>query len=229
MRDQTPMVQGVSSVLKIPMKGPYRITEVESRNVTLQDIESGKIYHSHVELIRPLELKEFKLLLNKKWDLNSHLSKTAAGVETRSNFDIPIAEKTKTQVLQQDKEEEEREDSLELENLFYENTEPKPQLEPQIQPMDIPQKILPFQELLPAPLDAVSSRTRSRGTAILTNIENSPTSAGANTNIDEIAVEAETYTANANFNSYRVYEDVSKSYLQTLKEKLKNKVFFSAK
>ena len=103
MRDQTPMVQGVSSVLKIPMKGPYRITEVESRNVTLQDIESGKIYHSHVELIRPLELKEFKLLLNKKWDLNSHLSKTASGVETRSNFDIPIAEKTKTQVLQQDK------------------------------------------------------------------------------------------------------------------------------
>ena len=64
--------------------------------------------------------------------------------------------------MQQDKEEEEREDSLELENLFYENTEPKPQLEPQIQPMDIPQKILPFQELLPAPLDAVSSRTRSR-------------------------------------------------------------------
>ena len=95
--------------------------------------------------------------------------------------------------------------------------------------MDIPQKILPFQELLPVPLDAVSSRTRSRGTAILTNIENSQTSAGANTNIDEIAVEAETYTANANFNSYRVYEDVSKSYLQTLKKKLKTKVFFSAK
>ena len=59
------MVQGVSSVLKIPMKGPYRIIEVESRNVTLHDIESGKIYHSHVELIRPLDLKEFKLLLNK--------------------------------------------------------------------------------------------------------------------------------------------------------------------
>ena len=100
MRDQTPMVQEVSSVLKIPMKGPYRITKVESRNVTLQDIESGKIYHSHVELIRPLELKEFKLLLNKKWDLNSHLRKTASGEETRSNFDIPISEKTKTQVLE---------------------------------------------------------------------------------------------------------------------------------
>ena len=82
---------------------------------------------------------------------------------------------------------------------------------------------------MPVPLDAVSSRTRSHGTAILTNIENSPISAGTSTNIDEIAVEAETYTANANFNSYRVYEDVSKSYLQTLKEKLKNKVFFSAK
>ena len=121
------------------MKGPYRITEVESRNVTLQDIESGKIYHSHVELIRPLQ---FKLLLSKKWDQNSHLSKTASGVETRSSFDIPIAEKTKTQVLQQDKEEEEKDDPLELENLFYENTEPKPQLEPQFQLMDIPQNIL---------------------------------------------------------------------------------------
>ena len=121
-----------------------------------------------MELIRPLELKEFKLLLSKKWDLNSHLSKTASGVETRSNFDTPIAEKTKTEVLQLDKEEKEEEDSLELENLFYENTEPKPQLEPQFQPMDIPQNILPFQELLPAPLDAVSSRTRCRGTATLT-------------------------------------------------------------
>lgn len=66
MRDQTPAGQGVSSVLKVPMRGPYRILKIEARNVTLQEIETNKIQHSHVELLRPLSIKEFKLLLSKK-------------------------------------------------------------------------------------------------------------------------------------------------------------------
>ena len=65
VRDQAPSVQGVSSVLKIPTKGPFRIKNLEDRNVTIEDIETGKTYYSHVELICPLLLKEFKLLLNK--------------------------------------------------------------------------------------------------------------------------------------------------------------------
>jgi hypothetical protein len=61
--DQTPSPPGVSSVLKTPNVGPYRIDCIEEKNVSLTELKTGKQVHSHIELIRPVSLKEFKLIL----------------------------------------------------------------------------------------------------------------------------------------------------------------------
>jgi hypothetical protein len=61
--DQTPSTAGVSSVLKTPNVGPYRIDSIEEKNLSLTELQTGKQVHSHIELIRPESLKEFKLIL----------------------------------------------------------------------------------------------------------------------------------------------------------------------
>ncbi len=64
MRDQAPTV---SSILKTPNKGPFRIERLEDRNVLLVELGTGKAVHSHVQYIRPLEMSELRLLLSKNW------------------------------------------------------------------------------------------------------------------------------------------------------------------
>jgi len=218
VNDKTPTVQGVSSVLKIPMKGPFRILNIEDRNVTLEDIESNKVYHSHVELIRPLELKEFKLLLSKKWDLNTHLSKTARPQGTRSTFDTSLTSIPKEEVLGVENENSELKDELELEHLLYpipEQVVPQPQLEPQLEPQDILTNMLPFSH---GPVDTEVEET------VPAKIQ---PQAGKNTNLPSIPeIQDEFSVDSLKFNSFRVQEDVSQSYLQTLKQKLKKKVSF---
>ena len=63
--DKSPSAVGVSSVLKLPTKGPYKIAEIAQRNVTLIELETGKQIMTHIELLRPLDTTEFRLLLNK--------------------------------------------------------------------------------------------------------------------------------------------------------------------
>ena len=157
--DQTPSTQGVSSVLKIPMKGPFRISKIEDRNVTLEDLESSKIYHSHVELLRPLDLKEFRLLLNKKWDLNAHLVKAAQTVATRSTFDTPLTALSKAEVLGVENTVPEIEDELELEHLLYPAPEQTPLKQPELrnfplESVDVLAERLDFQPI-PPPLGEV--------------------------------------------------------------------------
>ena len=152
--DQTPSTQGVSSVLKIPMKGPFRISKIEDRNVTLEDLESSKIYHSHVELLRPLDLKEFRLLLNKKWDLNAHLVKAAQTVATRSTFDTPLTALSKAEVLGVENTVPEIEDELELEHLLYPAPEQTPLKQPELrnfplESVDVLAERLDFQPIPP--------------------------------------------------------------------------------
>jgi dUTPase len=99
--DSTPSAPGVSSVLKAPTKGPFRIENLESRNVKLVDIEDGKIFHSHVELLRPLSLKQYKTLLTKQWDFNNHFTKQAkSSMMTRSAFDRAMDPLSKEEILQ---------------------------------------------------------------------------------------------------------------------------------
>jgi len=87
--DQAPRQPGVSSILKLPTRGPYRILKLDQRNVTLSDIETVQNFQSHVELFGPLNIKEFRLLLNKHWDLNNQCIKSAYKIKTRSAFETP--------------------------------------------------------------------------------------------------------------------------------------------
>jgi Integrase zinc binding domain len=58
--DQTPSPAGVSSVLKTPNVGPYRIDCIEEKNVSLTELQTDKQVHSHIELIRPVEPPELQ-------------------------------------------------------------------------------------------------------------------------------------------------------------------------
>jgi hypothetical protein len=86
MRDQAP---SVSSILKTPNKGPYRIERLEERNVLLIDLCTGKSVHTHVQYIRPLELSEFRLLLSKNWDLNANAQRAGMPASKPGIFDAP--------------------------------------------------------------------------------------------------------------------------------------------
>jgi hypothetical protein len=86
MRDQAP---AISSILKYPNKGPYRIEKLEGRNVVLHDLYTGKIVHSHVQFVRPLDLSDYRLLLSKGWDLNSHNLKAGVPVRRPGIFEAP--------------------------------------------------------------------------------------------------------------------------------------------
>jgi hypothetical protein len=97
--DKTPSPPGVSSILKAPTKGPFRLHKLEDRNATLIDIETGKIFHSHVEFLRPISVKQYKTLLTKNWDFNTHFSKAPVSRITRSTFDTVAHPITRTDVL----------------------------------------------------------------------------------------------------------------------------------
>jgi hypothetical protein len=136
MKDQSP---SVSTILKIPNRGPFRIEKLEERNVTLTEIETGRTVHSHVQNIRPLNLSEFRLLLNQKWDLNAHNLKATEPIQKPGIFDAPAHPMTAEEVIASEKSQDEIEklqqsdetgktlqslpnevlDEIGLENLFY--------------------------------------------------------------------------------------------------------------
>jgi len=132
--DKTPAPPGVSSILKAPTKGPFRIEKIEERNATLVDIEDGKTFHSHVELLRPLSLKQYKALLTKNWDFNTHFQKAAKRtVTTRSAFERTTDPLPREEILQ-------TEQMLDMQNLFSETPDTQqhglPHVEPDEEPPD---------------------------------------------------------------------------------------------
>jgi hypothetical protein len=77
-----------STILKLPYKGPYRVKSMEARNVTLIDLESGRESVAHVEFLKPLSLKEFRLVLNKGWILNDNREKRTRTRGSKSSLDL---------------------------------------------------------------------------------------------------------------------------------------------
>jgi len=114
-RDQTP---GVSTILKIPNNGPYRIDKLEDRNVTLTEIGTGKTVHSHIQNIRPLQLSEFRLLLGKGWDLNAHNQKSGMPATKPGIFDFPSNPVSKETVVEIERQRDMHPHEGDLENLF---------------------------------------------------------------------------------------------------------------
>jgi hypothetical protein len=115
MRDQAP---GISTILKIPNRGPYRIDKLEDRNVTLTEIGTGKTVHSHIQNIRPLEFSEFRLLLSKGWDLNAHEQKAGIPVSKPGIFDFPEHPVRQETVIEREREQDIYPYEGEMENLF---------------------------------------------------------------------------------------------------------------
>jgi hypothetical protein len=103
----------VSSVLKTPNTGPYRIDCIQEKNVSLTELQTGKQVHSHIELIRPVSLKEFKLILANQWDLHSQFTKSAQPMPTRSSF-LAAHPLDKNAVIQVENTPEEIEDEIDL-------------------------------------------------------------------------------------------------------------------
>ena len=123
MRDQTP---SVSSILKCPNKGPYRIEKLEEKNVVLTDLATGKSVHSHVQLIRPVDMTELRLILSKNWDLNVHLQKAGQAVTHPGIFDAPSHPVSMETVIETEKERDSLPEEGELEDLFHSHdSEPK--------------------------------------------------------------------------------------------------------
>ena len=123
MRDQTP---SVSSILKCPNKGPYRIEKLEEKNVVLTDLATGKSVHSHVQLIRPVDMTELRLILSKNWDLNVHLQKAGQAVTHPGIFDAPSHPVSMETVIETEKERNTLPEEGELEDLFHSHdSEPK--------------------------------------------------------------------------------------------------------
>ena len=114
MRDQAPQV---SSVLKAPNKGPFRIEKLEERNVLLTDLTTGKAVHTHVQLIRPLELSEYRLLLSKNWDLNVNAQRANMPASHAGIFDAPLMPYPVDSIIEQEKLHDFPEEG-ELENIF---------------------------------------------------------------------------------------------------------------
>jgi hypothetical protein len=117
--DQTPSPPGVSSVLKTPNTGPYRIDCIQEKNVSLTELQTGKQVHSHIELIRPVSLKEFKLILANQWYLHSQYTKSAQAMPTRSSF-LAAHPLDKNAVIRAENTPEEIEDEIDLPAFFVE-------------------------------------------------------------------------------------------------------------
>ena len=155
MRD---MIPSGSNILKIPQRGPFQITNIDERNVTLVEPETGQTVHTHIELIRPIDLKEFKLLLNKKWDLNIHHQKsidrrTQPGIFDEPSNPIPLVDITDEIPLKEIKSEPKDEllDEIDLEQLFYPppaNITKSDQPTESVNPLTETQKNLPADALI---------------------------------------------------------------------------------
>jgi hypothetical protein len=200
------MIPSVSNILKIPQRGPFQITEINERNVTLLEPETGQTVHTHIELIRPLDLKEFKLLLNKKWDLNVHHQKAIDKKVQPGIFDEPSNPVPLAEALEQEPPEEIA-DEIDLEALFY----PPPKNAPEAD--------------LEADLTNVSMEQTQ-------NPAPKATLASLNQDIQDEFDQTETNVTETHesdlsqINSLHAYRDVSKPFRDTLKTRKEKLITF---
>jgi hypothetical protein len=188
-------------VLKTPNTGPYRIDCIKEKNVSLTELQTGKQVHSHIELIRPVSLKEFKLILTNQWDLHSQYTKSAQPMPTRSSF-LTAHSLDKNAVIQAENTPEEIEDKIDLPAFFVKPEQGRQSPDPEPQPAPAP-PLDPNPHLHADPVpelhhvadpDSASTAQENSSHHQLGEIE------------DEIL----------QFNSFHIHEDVSNSYKKKL-------------
>jgi hypothetical protein len=95
-----------STILKLPYKGPYRVKTINPRNVQLVDLETGRDVTSYYEFLKPLSLKEFRLLLTKGWDLNLNNEKRTRTLGSIPVLDTPLGLIDRASVLDEERQED---------------------------------------------------------------------------------------------------------------------------
>jgi hypothetical protein len=199
--DQTPSPPGVSSVLKTPNTGRYRIDRIQEKNVSLTELQTGKQVHSHIELIRPVSLKEFKLILANQWDLHSQYTKSAQPMPTRSLF-LAAHPLDKSAVIQAENTPEEINDEIDLPAFFV---EPEQRRRPRIRNRN-PHRLRP-----PDPNPHVHADPAPEPHHIA-----DPDSESTAQDDSSFHHQGEIEDEILQFNSYCIHEDVSNSYRQKL-------------
>ena len=76
-----------TSLFKLPYKGPYRIVKIDPRNIDLVELETGREHTTHIEFLKPLSLKEFRLILHKNFNLHSNNEKRVRSSSNPSILD----------------------------------------------------------------------------------------------------------------------------------------------
>jgi RNase H-like domain found in reverse transcriptase/Reverse transcriptase (RNA-dependent DNA polymerase)/Integrase zinc binding domain len=223
--DQAPASAGISSMLKLPTSGPYRIEKVDQRNVTLVDIENGKTFTSHVELIRPINLSEFKLLLSKKWQLNVQYIKAAQAARTRSNFDTAAQPIQKAVVVEQENNIPELEDEIDLEHLFY----PAPHVHAPAPDSSSPAPAPGNSSPAPVPDSSSPAPAPTLHPAAHAPALSHHAPAQHNQYPDTSLLNDEFESDSSQFNSLNVGEDLSKQYKKSLGFSVPKKVTFMSK
>jgi dUTPase len=197
LRDTIP---SVSNTLKGPQRGPFQIMEINERKVKLLELETGQTVHTHIELIRPLDLKEFKTFLNKELDLNVHDQKD---IFEDPLHPIPLGKATEMEHPTKE------EDEINLEDLFHPQPQNAPNLFSQIPRQNIPPDIGPGNtEAKPAEIPAQAPAAQE------IQDEFDPTESNSN-NCKENELSF--------VNSLHAYRDLSKTFrdsLLTRKERL---------
>jgi hypothetical protein len=105
--------------------------------VSLTELQTGKQVHSHIELIWPVSLKEFKLILANQWDLHSQYTKSAQLMPTCSSF-LAAHPLDKNAVIQAENTPEEIEDEIDLPAFFVEPEQRIQPPDPEPQPAPAP-------------------------------------------------------------------------------------------
>jgi hypothetical protein len=211
MRDMTPST--TSNILKIPQKGPFQIKEIHERNVALTDLDTGQVVNTHVELIRPLNIKEFRIFLNKKWDLNVHHQKAIDKRSQPGIFDEPLHPVPLENLADPDPIPEIA-DEIQLEDLFY---PPPANTAPIVQPT--PTEPLPADQKPAETLEDVEDEFLSEGATVVAPV---PPEVATNAVSNSSSLGPEQLLG-MQFNSFHAHRDLSKSFrdsLKTRKEKL---------
>jgi hypothetical protein len=142
-----------STILKLPFKGPYRVKTITSKNVVLVDLETGKDVTSYYEAIKPLSMKEFRLLLTKGWDSNLNNKKQTQKLGLTPNLDTLLG-LTDHNVVEN--EEREVDSCSQDENDNFGNTGDDPD-NPKSKISNIPDKNKPFDDPRFDPCEGSSS------------------------------------------------------------------------
>ena len=202
-------------------------------NITLNELSTGKPVHTHIELLRPISVLEFRLILSNRWDISSQHPKSNIKKSENSIFEKPAHPIPKNEIKNAEKEHpEEIEDEINLEELFNsqgKKVQPQQQQQQQQHLTQQPEPPPPTPPPLPDPIiESENSETSPAATEQPQQLDDEIE--------DEVLLHTQRNTAynsqhpatlnNTEINTQNVQFDISQKYNETLNRARKEQVFF---